>query len=278
MTALLETVGLTVRYGNVVAVDQLDLHVGEGSIVGLIGPNGAGKTSFIDALTGLTPAQGEINFAGRDLSALAAHQRAKAGLVRTWQSIELFEDLTVRENLQVAAETESRFDLLVDLFRPRGRRTVEAATAVDESLALLDLADQSERFPTELSQGERKLVGVARALAARPRLVCMDEPAAGLNSDESRAFGRRLRGIVDGGTSILLVDHDMGLVFEVCDYLYVIDFGKLLTEGTSAQVRADPAVIQAYLGGSAEVATGHSANGDSANGNSATVGLLAPGA
>ncbi len=249
MAVLLETVGLTVRYGNVVAVDHLDLRVGEGSIVGLIGPNGAGKTSFIDALTGLTPARGKVNFAGRDLSALRPHQRAKAGLVRTWQSIELFEDLTVRENLQVAAETESRFDLIVDLFRPRGRKILEADTAVDEALAVLDMADQSERFPTELSQGERKLVGVARALAARPQLLCMDEPAAGLNSEESRAFGRRLRTIVDGGRSILLVDHDMGLVFEVCDYLYVIDFGKLLTEGPSAQVRDDPAVIQAYLGG-----------------------------
>jgi branched-chain amino acid transport system ATP-binding protein len=257
VAALLETIDLSVTYGNVLAVDRINLRVPEGSIIGLIGPNGAGKTSFIDALTGLTPARGQIHFAGRDLSVLPPHQRAKAGLVRTWQSIELFEDLTVRENLQVAAETESRFDLIVDLFRPRGRKTVEADLAVDEALGLLDLADQAERFPTELSQGERKLVGVARALAARPRLVCMDEPAAGLNSEESRAFGRRLRGLVDGGKSILLVDHDMGLVFEVCDYLYVINFGGLLTEGVSAQVRDDPAVIEAYLGSRT--------NGDSAD-------------
>lgn len=252
MASLLETVDLTVRYGGVVAVDRLNLRVEEGSIVGLIGPNGAGKTSFIDALSGLTPAQGTVNFGDHDLAALPAHQRVKAGLVRTWQSIELFEDLTVRENLQVAAETESRFDLLVDLFRPNSRRVREASEAVNTALAVLELSEQAERFPTELSQGERKLVGVARALAARPRLVCMDEPAAGLNSEESKAFGRRLRGIVDQGTSILLVDHDMGLVFEVCDYLFVINFGQLLAHGSAAEIRNDPRVVEAYLGGTAE--------------------------
>jgi branched-chain amino acid transport system ATP-binding protein len=249
---LLETVDLTVRYGGVVAVDRLNLRVEEGSIVGLIGPNGAGKTSFIDALTGLTAAQGAVNFGGRDLAPLPAHRRAKAGLVRTWQSIELFEDLTVRENLQVAAESESRFDLIVDLVRPNSRRVLRASEAVDQALAVLDLSEQAARFPTELSQGDRKLVGVARALAARPRLVCMDEPAAGLNSDESQAFGRRLRGIVDQGTSILLVDHDMGLVFEVCDYLFVINFGQLLAHGPAAEIRNDPSVVEAYLGGGVE--------------------------
>ncbi len=248
MPPLLQTIDLTIRYGNVVAVDALDLSVPEGSIVGLIGPNGAGKTSCIDGLTGLTRASGSIVFDGQDIAGLSPHRRAKAGLVRTWQSIELFEDLTVRENLQVAAETESRFDLLVDLVRPRGRRAAAVDQAVDAALEALDLREQADGFPTGLSQGERKLVGVARALAAKPRLVCMDEPAAGLNSQESRAFGSRLRRIVATGTSILLVDHDMGLVFEVCDELYVVNFGKLLASGPSAKVRDDPAVVEAYLG------------------------------
>lgn len=243
---------LTVRYGSVLAVDSLSLAVGEGSIVGLIGPNGAGKTSFIDGLTGFTAARGRVELDGRDLSRLSAHRRAKAGLVRTWQSIELFEDLTVLENLQVAAESESSFDLLIDLIHPRRRGRSLVDESINAAIRILDIAHRVDALPTELSQGERKLVGVARAVAARPRLVCMDEPAAGLNSEESRRFGRRLKSIAETGISILLVDHDMGMIFDVCDEIYVLDFGRLLTSGTPEHVREDPLVVEAYLGSTAE--------------------------
>ncbi len=227
MSALLEVRDLSVRFGGVRAVDGVDLDVDAGALVGLIGPNGAGKTTLIDALTGFVPARGEVRFDGRDLSGLAPHRRARAGLVRTWQSLELFDDLTVEENLSVAADD---------------------ADAVAEALAVVDLAEVAGRLPTELSQGQRKLVGVARALAAGPSLICLDEPAAGLDSTESVALGERLRAIVDGGTAILLVDHDMGLVLSVSDHVAVLEFGQVIAEGSPAEVRADERVVAAYLG------------------------------
>jgi len=243
--ALLETEGLAVTYGGLRAVDDVDITVESGQLVGLIGPNGAGKTTLIDALTGFTPALGRVRFAGRDITGLAAHQRARLGLGRTWQSVELFNDLDVAENLQVAAERQSASGFLLDLVRPRRARDT---SAVERALATLDLEDLRTRAPSDLSQGQRKLVGVARALMAEPQLVCMDEPAAGLDTAESRALGAQLRRVVDDGVAILLVDHDMSLVLSVCDYLYVIEFGKLIAQGTPAEVRADQRVIAAYLG------------------------------
>jgi branched-chain amino acid transport system ATP-binding protein len=230
MRARLEVRGLAVRFGGVRAVDAVDLEVGQGQLVGLIGPNGAGKTTLIDALTGFVPATGTVRFAGRDLSGLAPHRRARAGLVRTWQSLELFDDLTVEENLSVAAADRS---------------------AVSAALEVVDLAAEADRLPTELSQGQRKLVGVARALAARPALLCLDEPAAGLDSSESLELGERLRAIVATGVSILLVDHDMGLVLSVSDHLYVLEFGRVIAEGPPAEVRVNERVVAAYLGASA---------------------------
>ena len=246
--ALLETVDLSVTYGGLRAVDGVDITVEEGQLVGLIGPNGAGKTTFIDALTGFTPAAGRINFAGREIGDLPAHRRARIGLGRTWQSLELFDDLNVLENLQVASEPQTASGFLLDLVRP-GRHRDHGG--VDQALAAVGLEDLASRMPAELSQGQRKLVGVARALAARPRLVCMDEPAAGLDTSESEALGDRLRGVVASGVTIFLVDHDMGLVLSVCDYVYVIEFGQVIASGKPEAVRVDERVIGAYLGAQA---------------------------
>jgi branched-chain amino acid transport system ATP-binding protein len=249
VTALLETHAVSVTFGGLRAVDRVDLAVDEGQIVGLIGPNGAGKTTLIDALTGFVPTTGTIRFAGRAIEGLAAHQRARCGLGRTWQSLELFEDLTIADNLRVGAERQRLGGFLADLVHPMRRHD---RGDVDYALDVLGIADLGARMPNEISQGQRKLVSAARALAARPRLVCMDEPAAGLDTAESREFASRLRRIRDAGITVLLVDHDMGLVLDVCNYVHVIEFGVEIAEGTPQQITNDPRVIESYLGAAAK--------------------------
>ncbi len=246
--ALLETRGLTVTYGGLHANDDVDLDVEEGKLVGLIGPNGAGKTTFIDAITGFTALSGgSVTFAGGDFGGLTPDERARRGLVRTFQSLELFEDLSVRDNLMVAAEKRSWNSFLIDIFAP-GRAAREFESQVDWALAVMDLDHLADRLPTDLSHGQRKLVGVARALAAKPRLLLLDEPAAGLDTAESHHLGQQMRRFLDNDVSVFLIDHDMGLVLNVCDYIYVLDFGKIIARGTAAEVRANPAVVTAYLG------------------------------
>jgi branched-chain amino acid transport system ATP-binding protein len=247
--AILETTAMSVTFGGLKAVNEVDVRVEEGTLVGLIGPNGAGKTTFIDGITGFVPTTGRIAFNGREIGALPPHRRAKLGLGRTWQSLELFDDLTIEENLQVAAETQTVGGFFLDLVAPRRMRDGSNVTFALDVLGIRDLA---KAMPNEISQGQRKLVSAARALAARPKLVCMDEPAAGLDTAESQELGTRLRYIIDAGSTILLVDHDMGLVLNVCDYIYVIEFGQKIAEGTPAEIKRDPRVIEAYLGSSAE--------------------------
>ncbi len=244
MMAMLSSTGLTVTFGGKNAVDGLDLKVESGQLVGLIGPNGAGKTTTIDALTGFVPSRGVVTFDGTEIDSLSSTSRARSGLGRTWQSSELFDDLTVLENLQVAAERLTVSGFLRDLISPRNDDVSELV----EILASLGLAHSAHLLPTELSHGQRKLVGVARALAAKPKVLLLDEPAAGLDTEESQELGKRIRGLVDGGLSVLLIDHDMGLVLTICDYLYVLDFGQLIAEGTPSQIRSDEKVIGAYLG------------------------------
>jgi branched-chain amino acid transport system ATP-binding protein len=245
---LLEVAGLRVTYGGVVAVSDVDLQVAEGTIYGLIGPNGAGKTSMVDALTGYTrPAAGRITFDGRDIGALRPYRRARLGLARTFQSVELFDDLTVDENLLVASEHVTVASALRDLFLPH--RPVDRA-GVDWAISVCGLEDVVDRYPAEISLGRRKLVGIGRALARQPRLVLLDEPAAGLDTDESSELGRRLRTLPEEhGVTVLLIDHDMGLVLSVCDHLMVLDFGRQIAAGSPAQIRDDQRVIEAYLGG-----------------------------
>jgi branched-chain amino acid transport system ATP-binding protein len=244
---VLRASGVSVSFGGVRALVDVDLDVGEGQLVGLIGPNGAGKTTFIDAISGFVRCRGRVELDGRDLSSLPPHARARRGLVRTWQSIELFDDLTVRENLAVGAQRQSSWATL----RETVSQPLASTPAVDQALALLGLEPIAGVMATDLSQARRKLVGVARALAAAPRLVCLDEPAAGLDTTEREELGRHLRAVVDAGTAMLLVDHDMGLVLSVCDHVVVMDFGKVIAQGTPEAVRKDAKVITAYLGSAA---------------------------
>ena len=224
--------GVQVRYGGVVAVDGVDLEIREGTIVGLIGPNGAGKTTLLDAISGFTRCSGRIELRGRDLSSLKPHQRVRATMGRTFQHTELYEDLSVSENIVVgAAAAEGR--------EPK---------SLEETLDLLGLRDVAEVPVAELSQGRRQLVSIGRALIGNPRVLLLDEPAGGLDSRESQWLGQRLRTLRDSGVTILLIDHDMHLVLNLCDDIYVLNFGQVIAHGAPAQIRADRTVAEAYLG------------------------------
>jgi len=258
MTPVLKATGTSVRFGGVRAVVDVDLEVGEGQLVGLIGPNGAGKTTFIDAISGFVRCEGRVELDGEDLTGAPPHVRAQRGLARTWQSIELFDDLSVGENLLVASHRTSAWTTI--------RETVSApdphSAEIMPALVLLGIENTVQQMPSELSQGQRKLVGLARALAPQPRVLCLDEPAAGLDTRESEELGARLRGLADDGQAMLLVDHDMGLVLGICDEVVVLEFGEVIARGVPDVVRNDPQVIKAYLGGAAPtLAAGEDARG-----------------
>lgn len=254
MSTILEAADLTVAYGGVRANDGIDLTVREGEFVGLIGANGAGKTTFVDGVTGFTPVtSGRVRFQGRDITGMAPHRRAQAGLVRTFQQVELFDDLTVSDNLLLAAERVAWRTVLGDLVRRT--QGAEQVGAVEWALGMVGLESLADRLPSDLSNGQRKLVGVARALAAKPAMVILDEPAAGLDATESVELSKVLLQLPPQGISVLLIDHDMGLVLSVCDRIYCLDYGRIIADGTPAEIRASREVIRAYLGESAEPGT-----------------------
>ena len=245
MAGTLQTRQLTVTFGGNRAVDGVDIDVGDGELVGLIGPNGAGKTTFIDAVTGFVPSSGSVEVAGRRIDGLSPHRRVTQGVARTWQSVELFDDLTVLENLMVGHGRQGWADAILDLAGIRRQGAVDAALDALDAVGVGDAADTS---PASLVPGVRKAVGVARALATGVDLVLLDEPAAGLDEHESARLGERLLGVVSRGTSVLLVDHDMHLVLSVCDRIHVLERGQVIASGSPDEIRRDPAVIAAYLG------------------------------
>jgi branched-chain amino acid transport system permease protein len=244
---VLAATDVSVSFGGLLAVDEVHLAVSEGQLVGLIGPNGAGKTTFIDAISGFVPYRGRVELDGRPIDRLPAHRRAERGLARTWQSIELFDDLSVRENLAVASYHPSALATA----RETLSRPVRSTKAANAALELLGLEPMADAMPEDLSQAQRKLVGIGRGLAAEPRLLCVDEPAAGLDTRQGEELARHLRGAVDAGTPMLLVDHDMGLVLGISDYVVVLEFGRVIAHGPPEVVRRDPHVIEAYLGSAA---------------------------
>jgi branched-chain amino acid transport system ATP-binding protein len=241
---VLSTRGINVKFGGLVAVESVSIDIPHGKIVGLIGPNGAGKTTFVDAVCGFVPADGTVEVAGRDVSSLKPHGRCRAGLGRTWQASELFNDLSVAENLAISASRLSVRSVLRDLVR----RQAPFGPDVHRVLSLLGIENLADSTPSELSEGQRKLVGIARAFAGRPVVVCLDEPAAGLDTHESTALAQQLRHLGADGTSLLLIDHDMSFVFGLCDHVIVMEYGRVIAEGRPDEVRNDPQVIAAYLG------------------------------
>jgi ABC-type branched-subunit amino acid transport system ATPase component len=232
--AELDIDGLSVSFGGVRAVDDVDLSIGAGELVGLIGPNGAGKSTFVDAVTGFVqPTSGRVRFLHSTTTSWPPARLAHAGLVRTFQHLELFDDLTVGENISIAARSTRR----------------GSAQAAGRAIELCGLHDMVDRLVTQMPAGRRRLVAVARALAAGPLILLADEPGAGLDTHESEELAAVLRRLVDEGLGILLIDHDMNLVLSVCDRVAVLVSGAKIAEGTPSQVRADDAVIAAYLGG-----------------------------
>ena len=249
----LEALDVSVRFGAVTAVNCVSLAIRPGEVIGLIGPNGAGKTTLIDALSGFARvSQGEVRLNGRSLSRGSAHRRAVLGIGRSFQSLELFESMTVRENLQTACDRRDRLAYLTDLVRPGRAPLGPAAVAAVREFGLeADL----DRRPEELPYGKRRLVAIARAVAARPSVLLLDEPAAGLGESETAELGLLVRRLAEEwGMAILLVEHDVMLVLGVCDRVAVLDFGRKIAEGTPDVVRDDSAVIDAYLGGTHAVA------------------------
>ncbi|WTW98634.1 ABC transporter ATP-binding protein [Streptomycetaceae bacterium NBC_01309] len=235
----LEVKDVTVRFGGHVALDNVSLQAVNGEVTGLIGPNGAGKTTMFNVITGLqNPTRGTVTLDGRDISKLAPYRRARRGMARTFQRLELFGSLTVRENIHVAAAQ----------FRRRHRSAERAGPTTDTLIKRLNLGAIAEVRADSLPTGQGRMVELARALACRPRVLLLDEPASGQDESETAEFSRVLRDVASEGVAVLLVEHDMDLVMSVCDNLHVLDFGKKLAQGTCAQIQADPLVRAAYLG------------------------------
>jgi ABC-type branched-subunit amino acid transport system ATPase component len=241
---------LTVCYGAVTAVDDVSFRLTPGTITGLIGPNGAGKTSLIDALSGFTSSEGRVVLDDVDLSDQSATKRARSGLARSFQSLELFEDATVFENLSVAADPQDFGSYIRDLVWPV---TPKFAPEVVRAILEFRLDEDLHRDVKDLSYGKRRLLAIARAVAMHPSVILLDEPAAGLSSAESAELARVVRRLADEwGMAVLVVEHDMNFVMGVCDEVIVLDFGRLIASGTPDAVRANPDVIAAYLGNELE--------------------------
>ena len=243
---ILEVHGLTVRYGGVIAVNDVDFTVRPGHIVGLIGPNGAGKTSAIDAVTGFARATGRVVLDGHDVSELSVAKRARLGISRSFQSLELFEDSTVLDNLRAASDKRDRLSYLRDLVYPH---TPPLPAQVVAAIREFRLEEVLDRKVQDLPYGQRRLLAIARAVATQPSVLLLDEPAAGLGDTETAELAHLVRRLADDwGLAVLLVEHDMNFVMSVCDEIVVLDFGQKIADGPRESVRNDPRVIVAYLG------------------------------
>lgn len=225
-----------VRFGGVMAVSGATFMARAGEVTGLIGPNGAGKTTLFNVITGIQePTAGAVSLDGEDITHLAPHKRAHRGVARTFQRLELFSSLSVRDNIRVAAELAM---------------LTNVSSTVDGLIERVGLTEVADRTAGDLPTGSARLVEIARALATKPRLLLLDEPASGLSDIESEHLGGLLRSLAAEGLGVLLVEHDMDLVMRVCDHIFVLDLGVIIADGTPVEIRSNERVLEAYLGAS----------------------------
>jgi branched-chain amino acid transport system ATP-binding protein len=253
---LLSATGITKRFGGVQALSGVDFSIRQGEIYGLIGPNGAGKTSLFNVLTGIYDADGgQFMFNGAPLTGLKPHEVAARGIARTFQNIRLFANLSALENVMIGRHVRTHATVFGAIFRNARTRTEEKAieTRAYALLEYVGVAGRANDLARHLAYGDQRKLEIARALATDPRLLALDEPAAGMNATETAALRTLLENIRRDGTTILLIEHDMKLVMSICDRVLVLDYGKKIAEGAALEVQKDEKVIAAYLGGDVEL-------------------------
>ncbi len=249
---MLKVKNVTLRFGGLVANNDVSMEVRDGKITGLIGPNGAGKTTFFNCISGVyTPNEGKIIFEGKEIQGYRPYQINKAGISRTYQIINLFKKMKVYENVIVGMHSRLNSSVTDSLFKTKKERE-EEEKAYEKALELLDfvgLLELKDEPAGSLSYGKQRLLEICRALASDPKILLLDEPAAGMNGTEKNELDVLCKKIVERGVSILIIEHDMKLMMGLADYMYVLNYGKLLAEGAPLEIQNNPAVIDAYLGG-----------------------------